>query len=146
MVRISRSQSDDQGIVVIEPLAFLVPLRLLQALFTPDPFDPLVGYSPTLGAREFADLAITIPTILLVGAVVFATAAFDNEDSVGSRLLSSAGFDCSIKGNIIRYTGESIYHVRGQEYYDETIISRRHGERWFCSGEDAREARMATSA
>lgn len=132
--------------MVIEPFAFLVPLRLLQTFFTPDPFDPLVVYSPALCAQELADLAITIPTILLGGAVVSATAAFDNEDSVGSGLLSSAGFDCPIKGNITRYTGERIYHVRGQQYYDETIMSQRHGERWFCSGEDAREARMATSA
>jgi hypothetical protein len=117
-----------------------VLLRLLQALFTPDPFDPLVVSSLALCAQEFADLVITILTILLVGAVVFATAAFDNEDSVGSRLLASAGFDCSIEGKTSRYTGERIYNVRGQEYYDETIISQRHGERWFCNEEDAREA------
>ena len=94
-------------------------------------------YPPALCAQELADLAITIPTILLIGAVVFATDAFDNEDSAGSCPLSSAGFDYSINGNISRYTGERSYHVRGQEYYDETILSRRDGDRWLCSEEDA---------
>ena len=46
---------------------------------------------------------------------------------------------CVIKGNI-NTQGERIYHLPGQEYYDETRISRSHGERWFCSEEEAREA------
>jgi hypothetical protein len=47
---------------------------------------------------------------------------------------------CNIKGNISIRTGERIYHVPGQEYYDATRISLRHGERWFCSEEEARQA------
>jgi hypothetical protein len=46
---------------------------------------------------------------------------------------------CVIKGNI-NTQGERIYHVPGQEYYDETRISASHGERWFCSEEEARAA------
>jgi hypothetical protein len=47
--------------------------------------------------------------------------------------------ECNIKGNVSTQ-GERIYHVPGQEYYDETRISASHGERWFCSEEEAREA------
>lgn len=48
--------------------------------------------------------------------------------------------DCNIKGNISYNTGEKIYHVPGQEYYNETVISPEYGERWFCSEEEARAA------
>jgi hypothetical protein len=48
--------------------------------------------------------------------------------------------DCNIKGNISINSGEHIYHVPGQHYYDETRISPRYGERWFCSEEEARQA------
>ena len=46
---------------------------------------------------------------------------------------------CDIKGNINR-EGERIYHVPGQRYYDDTVISEERGERWFCSEGEAREA------
>jgi hypothetical protein len=44
---------------------------------------------------------------------------------------------CSIKGNISYNSGEKIYHVVGQTFYDDTIISPDKGERWFCSEEEA---------
>jgi hypothetical protein len=53
-------------------------------------------------------------------------------------LLSGGG--CDIKGNISVDSGERIYHVPGQEHYDETRISTGNGERWFCSEEEARKA------
>jgi len=51
--------------VVIEAFALLVPVRQLQTLFAPDPFDFLVVYTPALGAKQFTDLAVPVPTILL---------------------------------------------------------------------------------
>lgn len=48
--------------------------------------------------------------------------------------------NCAIKGNISINTGERIYHVPGQKYYQETRISPQHGERWFCSESEARSA------
>ncbi|MGJ7043590.1 hypothetical protein J2Y63_006874 [Shinella sp. BE166] len=45
---------------------------------------------------------------------------------------------CDIKGNISINSGERIYHVRGQEYYDETVIRAEYGERWFCTEDEAR--------
>ena len=47
--------------------------------------------------------------------------------------------NCDIKGNI-NYSGEKIYHVPGQEYYNETKIDVERGERWFCSEEEAQAA------
>lgn len=46
---------------------------------------------------------------------------------------------CNIKGNFSTQ-GERIYHVPGDNYYDETRISASHGERGFCSEEEARAA------
>lgn len=46
---------------------------------------------------------------------------------------------CNIKGNV-NTRGERIYHLPGQKYYEETEISASHGERWFCSEEEARDA------
>ncbi|WP_160011709.1 hypothetical protein [Rhizobium sp. 18055] len=47
---------------------------------------------------------------------------------------------CDIKGNISINSAARIYHVRGQEDYDATIIRPEYGERWFCSEADARAA------
>lgn len=47
--------------------------------------------------------------------------------------------ECNIKGNVSTQ-GERIYHVPGQKYYDDTRISASHGERWFCSEDEARAA------
>ena len=47
---------------------------------------------------------------------------------------------CKIKGNISIDTGERIYHVPGQKYYQQTRISPEYGERWFCSEAEARAA------
>jgi hypothetical protein len=44
---------------------------------------------------------------------------------------------CDIKGNISK-KGERIYHVPGQRWYDETVISPGKGEAWFCTEAEAR--------
>ncbi|QIK73084.1 hypothetical protein G7070_13450 [Propioniciclava coleopterorum] len=53
---------------------------------------------------------------------------------------SSATQLCAIKGNISVKTGERIYHVPGQEYYEQTVINEAYGERWFCTEREARAA------
>jgi micrococcal nuclease len=50
------------------------------------------------------------------------------------------GTEYYIKGNISVNTGEKIYHMPGQRYYDETIIDESKGERWFRSEEEAQAA------
>ena len=49
------------------------------------------------------------------------------------------GSGCAIKGNVSS-SGERIYHVPGQSFYDRTRISEAKGERWFCSEAEARAA------
>jgi hypothetical protein len=44
---------------------------------------------------------------------------------------------CEIKGNVSYRTGERIYHLPGQRWYEETVINPRYGERWFCTEEEA---------
>jgi len=60
----------------------------------------------------------------------------------GYTLLPRSLYDpaCDIKGNISIGSGAKIYHVQGQEYYDDTIIRPEYGERWFCSEQEARAA------
>jgi len=60
----------------------------------------------------------------------------------GYKLLPREWYDpsCNVKGNISINSGERIYHVRGQKYYDDTKIRAEYGERWFCSEADARAA------
>jgi len=43
--------------------------------------------------------------------------------------------NCIIKGNI--NNDERIYHLPGDQYYDETIIGNNDGEMWLCSPEEA---------
>ena len=44
-----------------------------------------------------------------------------------------------IKGNISS-SDEKIYHVPGQDSYDETGITESRGERWFCTEQEALDA------
>lgn len=58
----------------------------------------------------------------------------------GQRLTEIAGGDgCTIKGNL-NSKGDRIYHLPGQENYEQTVISPSKGERWFCSEDEARAA------
>lgn len=60
--------------------------------------------------------------------------------SVASPLSLFASGGCNIKGNVSIDTGERIYHVPGQKYYEATRVSPQYGERWFCSEQEARSA------
>lgn len=46
---------------------------------------------------------------------------------------------CTIKGNISS-SGEKIYHIQGQRYYEKTKIDEDKGEHWFCTEEEAVQA------
>lgn len=45
---------------------------------------------------------------------------------------------CLIKGNVSRETGERIYHLPEQQFYDDARITPGKGEAWFCTEEEAR--------
>ena len=46
---------------------------------------------------------------------------------------------CTIKANISKNTGQSVYHIPGQDY-TQTRIDLFSGERWSCAEADARAA------
>lgn len=52
--------------------------------------------------------------------------------------------DCTIKGNISS-SGEKIYHLPGQQFYEKTIIEPSKGESFFCSREEAESAGFRAS-
>lgn len=72
---------------------------------------------------------LNLPSLLLIVAASFTSVT-------GA---SAQQGECVIKGNI-NTQGERIYHVPGQRYYNQTRISASHGERWFCSEQEARAA------
>ncbi|MCB0123667.1 MAG: hypothetical protein KDE58_15550, partial [Caldilineaceae bacterium] len=59
--------------------------------------------------------------------------AQDSRNCEGGCTSYPAWCDPAIKGNVSYNSGEKIYHVPGQEYYNETVINTRYGERWFCT-------------
>ena len=74
-----------------------------------------------------------------MSAAIFGAAGFISVDDI-TRQATGAAKACNIKGNISKNTGEYIYHVPGQEHYNETRIATDDGERWFCSETEARAA------
>lgn len=58
---------------------------------------------------------------------------------VAAAIQEPANEECRIKGNI-NASGERIYHMPGQHFYERTRISPEQGERWFCSQIEASEA------
>lgn len=89
----------------------------------------------TRGARGLPRLPVVL---LLAGAAGVGFTAQDMPLESVKAMLPGSG--CTIKGNVSINTGERIYHVPGQRYYDETNILHRYGERWFCSEAEARAA------
>lgn len=97
-----------------------------------------------------------VPVIALVGAAAIGfagayglmspdppsggSALIDSRVAITSQAAQRSGGDCNIKGNISVSSGERIYHVPGQEYYDRTRIDTGKGERYFCSEAEARAA------
>lgn len=68
-------------------------------------------------------------------------AAFRAEKKAGQvkHVQKTSQTGCTIKGNISA-KGVKIYHSEGQRDYKKTRISTNKGERWFCTGAEARAA------
>lgn len=88
--------------------------------------------------RRYRSLRSLLTTALLASAAGVGYVADGLSLDSFKAMLPASG--CNIKGNVSINTGERIYHVPGQEYYDATRISPEYGERWFCSEQDARRA------
>lgn len=64
-------------------------------------------------------------------------------------LVKNVGFvnalkGCTIKGNV-NDSGEKIYHLDTQDYYDQTIIEPEKGDSLFCKTSDAEKAGFRAS-
>lgn len=70
--------------------------------------------------------------VLIVGVTVW--------QFVGNKPAKPECANPQIKGNINYTTGEKIYHVPGDPYYNRTQIDTSQGERWFCTVKDAQAA------
>lgn len=85
---------------------------------------------------------LTVPT-LLTGLLLLSAVGVGytwGDVSLSNLRAVLPGSGCNIKGNVSVATGERIYHVRGQKYYRETVITLSRGERWFCSETEAQQA------
>jgi len=68
---------------------------------------------------------------------LWGTCQSNQNQSLSSQI--STNTDCNIKGNISS-SGEKIYHMPGQRYYNQTAIDELKGEKWFCSEDEAVQA------
>ncbi|MBZ9998029.1 hypothetical protein [Mesorhizobium sp. BH1-1-4] len=90
--------------------------------------------------RSLLQQRALIPVVLcgVAGAAYFAPQSDQHRlPTVHHQGDSNAPNGCNIKGNISVETGERIYHMPGQRYYNETVVNPNKGERWFCSQWDA---------
>lgn len=82
---------------------------------------------------------VGIAAVLVVPAIVYGSnqPIESNISRAATSVLSNAGADCLIKGNISVSSGKKFYHLPGMRDYEITIISPEKGERWFCSEKEA---------
>lgn len=76
---------------------------------------------------------IFLGTLIILSIVMLSACSSDESNSQDRS-------DCNIKGNISYNTGEKIYHLPEDQFYDVTEIDESKGEKWFCSEEEAEEA------
>ncbi|MFM2280941.1 MAG: hypothetical protein RLZZ444_3172 [Pseudomonadota bacterium] len=77
---------------------------------------------------------------LVVGMGVIALLSNGKAGAFITHAATSLNPSCTIKGNISLNNGTKIYHLPGQEFYNDTRISLDRGERWFCTEAEARAA------
>lgn len=75
--------------------------------------------------------------LLIVGAALGGAVFAKSERSLADTTHFLPAPSCNIKGNVSINSGERIYHVPGQKYYDKTRITVRNDERWFCTESEA---------
>jgi hypothetical protein len=85
-----------------------------------------------INSRKEGFMRRNIFAIFIISILSIVLAACSSEESSSS--------NCNIKGNISYNTGEKIYHLPEDQFYDVTEIDESNGEEWFCSAEDAEDA------
>ena len=91
------------------------------------------------GRASFGLVSRFLRSWLAAGLLLAIGYLFAGSGNPAAPLLAMAT-GCNIKGNVSIGTGERIYHLPGQNFYPQTVISPKYGERWFCSKSQAREA------
>ena len=76
---------------------------------------------------------------IIVGVVIW-VGYMDTRSSSEKNASQEPPKVCNIKGNISAKTGEKIYHLPADAYYDKTEIDTSAGEKMFCSEEEAKQA------
>lgn len=92
------------------------------------------------GKRQRNDWIIVVASAAVLAGCLAYILGPDQIVSTASGLVSGFNPACRIKGNVSINSGERIYHVPGQHYYDETVIRFEYGERYFCTEAEARAA------
>jgi len=132
-LRRPRFRTPGSGIV----LAVLLVAVLLLRAYGSGPPKARPPYSPSPSRPETPRIeppGIESPTLTALPAEVPAETA----DPGCPRGCAAPPPGCGVKGNISTKTGERIYHLPGQSFYDKTIISPGRGEAWFCTEAEAR--------
>lgn len=81
-------------------------------------------------------------TALGVGGIAWvANSSKDQPATVSAIQEDTAACDSPmVKGNVSATSGEKIYHMPGDRFYEVTKIDSENGERWFCTPEEAEDA------
>ncbi|MFK8185792.1 MAG: hypothetical protein AB8B99_20640 [Phormidesmis sp.] len=75
--------------------------------------------------------------IKLIGLSVVGFSAIAQASPISLKGRIPPNNKCVIKGNISINSDRKLYHLPGMENYETTNIQIEHGERWFCSEQQA---------
>lgn len=104
---------------------------------------------PKKQTTVWAILIVVIAWVILLSLIWLIVLSFSpSEDAYGTNAKSpisnvytiqnnSNSNLCNIKGNISFSTGEKVYHLPGQKYYNSTEINTNAGEKYFCTEQEA---------
>ncbi|MGB5961334.1 MAG: cold shock domain-containing protein [Coleofasciculaceae cyanobacterium] len=98
--------------------------------------------------NRFLQTVIGIPVMTFVALISMIFNGGYSQESRNNRstpsqvspTTSTPKIACNIKGNVSISTGAKLYHLPGMEDYENTRIESKHGERWFCTEQEARAA------
>lgn len=99
--------------------------------------------------KSFIDKLLSAVVVVGVFAVIFFIGDYliksqnkktdntNNTSQTGTTSKTTEFEECDIKGNISQTTGEKIYHLPEDRFYDKTEIDEASGEKYFCTEEEA---------
>lgn len=100
-----------------------------------------LGSASSLANKPKKKRRVSLATLIgfgVMAAIAIFTMEFSGSHSP-SPVTSLVKPGCKIKGNISITTGNKLYHIPGMEDYESTKIDSSHGEKWFCTEQEAIE-------